>query len=86
MRLLPETGQRSPNDHYEVNVNSETRDYVLAADPDIWQANPEDVGNPKQMTVNEWLAYVTSQRGRHAMFHFDIEDGRVIGIEEQYFP
>lgn len=38
------------------------------------------------MTVSAWLEYVRTDQGRQAMFHFDVEGGVVVGIEEQYFP
>ena len=74
------------NDHIEINDSPRTLDYVLAGDPAVWQANPSDAGNPQPMTVAAWLAYLDTDQGRHAMFHFDVERGRVIGIEEQYYP
>ena len=75
-----------PNDHYEVNDNPTTRTYTLAAHPDIWKANPSDVGSPKPMTVDEWLAYVNKRTEYPPMFHFDVERDEVVGIEQQYFP
>lgn len=76
------------NDHFEVNDNARTRVYTLAQDVDIWLANPSDAGSPKPLKVSEWRDYVASTRTRERppMFHFDVEDGRVIGVEEQYFP
>ena len=92
--LTGEAGERAAaargvdysNDHFEVNDSPRTRDYVLADDVVIWQANPPDVGSPNPMTVTEWLAYLRTGQGRQAMFHFDVEGGRVVGVEEQYFP
>lgn len=74
------------NDHVEVNDSPRTREYVLADDVVIWQSNPFEVGSPQRMTVAEWLAYLRTDQGRQAMFHFDLSGGRVVGIEEQYFP
>lgn len=85
-RAAAADGTDVSNDHYEVNDNPKTREYVLADDGDIWQADPSDVSSPRPLTVEQWLAYVQSQGGRRAMFHFDVEDGRVLGIEEQCFP
>ena len=74
------------NDHIEINDSPQTLDYVLAGDPAIWQANPSDAGSPQPMTVAAWLTYLGTDQGRRAMFHFDVEGGRVVGIEEQYYP
>jgi hypothetical protein len=87
-RAAAARGMDYSNDHFEVNENARTRVYTLAQDVEIWLANPSDVGSPKPLTVSEWRNYVarTSSREGPPMFHFDVEDGRVIGIEEQYFP
>jgi hypothetical protein len=85
-RAAAARGADYSNDHFEVNDSPRTRDYVLADDIVIWSANPADVRSPKPMTVTEWLAYVRTGQGRQAMFHFDVEGGRVVGVEEQYFP
>lgn len=79
-------GMDYSNDHFEVNDNPTTRQYVLALNPVIWQANPADVSNPKQMSIEEWLTYLASARGRTAMFHLHVEGGRTVGVEEQYYP
>jgi hypothetical protein len=85
-RAAAARGADYSNDHFEVNDNPGTRDYVLAEDTAIWRANPSEAGIPKPMTVTAWLAYLRTEQGRQAMFHFDVESGRVVGIEEQYFP
>jgi hypothetical protein len=85
-RAAAARGADYSNDHFEVNDSPRTRDYVLADSTAIWQANPSDAASPKPMTVTAWLAYLRTGQGRQAMFHFDVEGGRVVGIEEQYFP
>lgn len=85
-RAAAARGADYSNDHFEVNDSPRTRDYVLADDVVIWQANPSDVGSPKRMTATQWLAYLRTDQGHQAMFHFDAEGGRIVGIEEQYFP
>lgn len=74
------------NDHFEVNDSPRTRSYLLADDVRIWQANPSDGASPKPLTIAEWMAYLHTDQGRRAMFHLDVTDGRVVGVEEQYFP
>jgi hypothetical protein len=85
-RAAAARGADYSNDHFEVNDNPRTRDYVLADDVLIWAANPSAVDTPTPMTVTAWLAYLRTAQGRQAMFHLDVESGRVIGVEEQYFP
>ena len=85
-RAAAERGMDYSNDHFEVNDNPLTREYALDSSVEIWLANPSDVGSPKPMTVVEWLGYVNVARDYPPMFHFDVEDGFVVAIEEQYFP
>ena len=81
-------GMDYANDHFEVNDNPRTRDYVLAKNVQIWLANPSDVASPKPLRVSEWLGYLARTRDseRRPMFHLDVEGGHVVGVEEQYFP
>ena len=85
-RAATERGMDYSNDHFEVNDNPLTREYVLHPAVEIWLANPSDVASPKPLTVAEWLSYVNQERDYPPMFHFDVENGLVVAIEEQYFP
>jgi hypothetical protein len=85
-RVAQERGADYSNDHLEVNDSPRTRDYVLAADVVIWRSNPSDVAHPTSITVDQWLAYLRSVEGHQALYHLDVEGGRVIGVEQQYFP
>jgi hypothetical protein len=85
-RAAAARGADYSNDHFEVNDSTRTRDYFLADDAAIWRVDPSDAGSPKPMTVTAWLGYLRTDQGRQAMFHFDVEGGRVVGVEEQYFP
>lgn len=85
-RAAAERGKDYSNDHFEVNDNPLAREYVLDSSVEIWLANPSDVGSPKPLAVAEWLSYVNVARDYPPMFHFDVENGFVVAIEEQYFP
>lgn len=86
-RAAAARGADYSNDHFEVNDSAKTREYVFADDVAIWLVSMGDLVSTKPVTVTEWLAYVRTDQGRAAMFHFDLAaDGRVGGVEEQYFP
>lgn len=85
-RAAAADGRDVSNDHYEVNDNPKTRQYVLATDVEIWQVKTSRQVTTEPMMLDDWLAYVSEDRDYPPLFHFDIEDDRVIGIEEQYFP
>jgi hypothetical protein len=41
---------------------------------------------PKPTTVSVWSTFVTTPGAASTLFHFEIKDGVVVGIEEQYRP
>ena len=80
-------GDEINNDYYVVNDNPRVRTYRLSAEVVVWgDIGFGHPGNPQRVTADEWRRFVATQQGRQTLFHFDLEDGAVVGIEEQYRP
>ncbi|MCU1589632.1 MAG: hypothetical protein JWP11_888 [Frankiales bacterium] len=79
-------GQDYANDYFLVNNNPRTRRYVLAGAVHIWRVDNAHADTPRAVTVTQWLTYLHTPTERKPLFHFDVENGLVVGIEEQYRP
>ena len=79
-------GQQVYDDHYEVNDSPQLRSYAVSPRVVIWGAYSQDGDAVGRLSVGKWLTYLRTPTGRQSMFHLELAGGRVVAIEEQFFP
>ncbi|MCW2607817.1 MAG: hypothetical protein JWO60_2510, partial [Frankiales bacterium] len=80
-------GDPLDTDYYLVDDNPTTRTYRVPAGAVVWGS----IGlsrqvEPVRVSQQRWREFVQTDLGRRTLFHLDVEDGAVVGIEEQYLP
>lgn len=81
-------GQDFSNDYFLVNDNPRLRTYRVSPDVRVWGSivlrRTPDVA---RVPLDDLLAFVQAAPDDDlTLFHLDVEDGLVVGIEEQYRP
>ena len=81
-------GDEVQTDYYLVNDSPRLRRYSVSPDAIVWGSIRMHSDGPEheRMSLERWLAFVRSDAGRQTLFHFDVEAGQVVAIEEQYLP
>ena len=81
-------GDEVQSDYYLVNDNKRVRRYAVSPEAVVWGSIRMNAGGPEgeRVTLQRWFAFVQTAAGRETPFHFDVEAGRVIALEEQYLP
>ena len=77
-----------PNDYFLRNDNPLTRTYRVAPEAVVWGSIRMRLPEPwpKQTTLARWREFVAGSGAANTLFHFEIHDGVITGIEEQYLP
>jgi hypothetical protein len=76
------------NDYFLRNDNQTLRTYKISPAAVVWgnitmlQKEP----GAQRTTLARWLDFVGSPAAKDTLFHFEISDGLIVGIEEQYRP
>jgi len=80
-------GGEVSNDYFLVNDNPRLRRYDVRPDAIVW-GSIGMVGQPdaKRVTLAAWYRFLATDAGKHTLFHLTVQDGAVVGIEEQYQP
>lgn len=80
-------GDEVSNDYYLVNDSPRLRRYRVSPDTVVW-GSIGLTGTPdhSRVSLGRWVDFVRTQPGRQTLFHFDLEAGQVVAIEEQYRP
>jgi hypothetical protein len=86
-------GEPVPNDHYERNPDQQV--VVLQVAADAWTPTGPLLGRQTKAKLDDFLAAFSdprqknldsNYRGIHSQYWVTIEDGRVVRVDEQYFP
>lgn len=87
-REAEKRGEDFSNDYFLVNDNPQVREYQVSADTCVWGniGFGYEPGDPQPVAVDDFFEFVRTDRARHTLFHFQVKDGLVVGIEEQYRP
>ena len=89
-----EPGEPVPNDYYVRNPDKETKTIPIASDAKITARRCPLCRNGKPGELDPFLAsfmkgrqtYAEPYRGKYALYWLTIDEGRVVGIDEQYVP
>ena len=89
-----EPGEAVPNDYYIRNPDKSTRTIPIATDAKITAKRCPLCRHGKPGELDPFLAsfaqdrqtYAEPYRGKSALYWLRIEDGRVVGVDEQYVP
>jgi hypothetical protein len=82
-------GQDPMIDYFVRNENPTVRTYPVSRGAVVWgsiQLLPQREPWPQRTTLAVWTQFVAAHLGQLPMFHFQLERGVVVGIEEQYTP
>jgi hypothetical protein len=86
-------GGQLEDGYYVVNDNPEIRTVSLSPDATVWIVGPNTNAEPTiQVPLQEWIDAVTSATNLNSMsyidngYWFDLVDGRVVRLEEQWVP
>jgi hypothetical protein len=80
-------GEDVSNDYFLVNASARVRQYQLSPSAVVWGSlGLTGTGDATRVSIDAWSRFVERQPGRETLFHFDVEHGVVVGIEEQYRP
>jgi hypothetical protein len=80
-------GEDVSNDYFLVNASARVRHYELSPSAVVWGSlGLTGSVDATRVSVDAWSRFVERQPGRETLFHFDVEHGVVVGIEEQYRP
>jgi hypothetical protein len=76
-------------DYFLRNDNPAVRTYPVSPGAVVWgsiQTLPQREPWPQRTTLAVWSQFVAAHLGQVPMFHFQVDGGVVVGIEEQYQP
>lgn len=81
-------GEEPGGDYYLVDDSTRTRTYGLTNEAVVWGSIGfgAEPSAPERVTLDRWQAFLQTEAGGQALFHLDLKDGVVLGIEEQYQP
>jgi hypothetical protein len=82
-------GDEVSNDYYLVNDNPQLRRYRLSPQAVVWGSiGLTRTVEHQRVNVQDLLRYLRSdtEQNRSTLFHLQVEDGWVVGVEEQYRP
>jgi hypothetical protein len=76
------------NDYFLRNDNQALRTYKISPTAVVWGniAMLHKEPGAQRTTLARWQDFVDTPAGKETLFHFEISDGLVVGIEEQYRP
>ena len=76
------------NDYFLRNDNQTVRTYNVSSAAVVWGniAMLHKEPGAQQTTLARWQDFVGTSAAMDTLFHFEISDGLVVGIEEQYRP
>ena len=81
-------GEEPGGDYHLVDDSPRTRTYGLSDEVAVWGSLGFGVepSMPERVTLDRWRTFLKTAVGRQTLFHLEVEDGVVLGIEEQYRP
>jgi hypothetical protein len=81
-------GTDAPNDYFLRNDNPAVRTYTISSTTVVWGniAMLHKEPGAQRTTLARWQDFVATSEATSTLFHFQIDDGQVVGIEEQYRP
>ncbi len=80
-------GQEVSNDYFLVDENPLLRRYRVDPSALVWGSiGLARTVEPTRVPVEQWLDYLDTPAARTTLFHLQIKDGAVVGVEEQYRP
>jgi hypothetical protein len=82
-------GDEVSNDYYLVNDNPQLRRYRLSADAVVWGSlGLGRTVEHQPASVDDLLAFLRTDtpQSRNTLFHLHVDDGWIVGVEEQYRP
>jgi hypothetical protein len=81
-------GTEVSNDYFLRNDNPLVRTYRVSPTAVVWGniAMLHQGSDARRTTLARWQEYVGTASAELTLFHFEISDGVVVGIEEQYRP
>jgi hypothetical protein len=80
-------GDQVVGDYYLVNDSPRVRRYAVSPDAVVWGSiTLSRTVEPTRSTLAAWYRFLGTDLAKQTLFHFEIDHGVVVGIEEQYRP